>query len=77
MEIEVLEQFFLDPRANPVAEERAVGHDDAGSAWFGLTFELTHDELEKEQCCFGSLLVFGKVAEDAALFLAAEGRGWS
>ena len=36
--------------------------------------ELAHDQLEKEQRGFGGLLVFGKVAEDAALFFAAEGR---
>ena len=36
--------------------------------------ELAHDELKEEQRGFGGLLVFGKVAEDAALFLAAEGR---
>ena len=30
--------------------------------------------MKKEQSGFGGLLVFGKVAEDAALFLAAERR---
>ena len=33
-----------------------------------------HDELQKKQRGFGGLFVFGKIALDAALFLAAEGR---
>ena len=74
MEIEVFEQFFFDAGADAVAEERAVGHDDGGSAGFGRALELAHDELEEEQRGFGGLFVFGKVAEDAALFFAAEGR---
>ena len=74
VKIEVFEQFFFDSRADAVAEERAVGHDDRGSARFRLALELAHDELEKQQCGFGGLLVFGKIAEDAALFFAAEGR---
>ena len=32
VQVEVLEQLFLDPRADAVAEERAVGHDDGGAA---------------------------------------------
>ena len=36
--------------------------------------ELAHDELQKKQGSFGGLLVFGEVAEDAALFFAAERR---
>ena len=36
--------------------------------------ELAHDQLKKQQRGFGGLFVFGKVAEDAALFFAAEGR---
>ena len=33
VEVEFLEQFFLDARAHAVAEQRAVGHDDGGTAW--------------------------------------------
>ena len=40
MEIEILEQLFFDPRANPIAEKRAVGNDDGGSAWFGRALEF-------------------------------------
>ena len=47
----------------------------ARPARYGLAAsELAHDELEEEQRGFGRLLVFGEVAEDAALFFAAEGR---
>ena len=74
VEVELLEQFFLDAGADAVAEERAVGHDDGGSAWFRRALELAHDELEEQQRGLGGLLVFGEVAEDAALFFAAEGR---
>ena len=74
MQIEVLEQFFFDAGANAVAEERAVGHDDRGPARLRRAFELAHDELEEEQSSFGSLFIFGKVAEDASLFFAAERR---
>ena len=87
VEIEVFEQFFLDAGADTIAEQRAVGDDDARSASPGIsdlngesqrrgragTAKLAHDELEKEQGGFGSLLVFWKVGEDAALFFAAEG----
>ena len=34
VQVEVLEQFFLDPRANAIAEERAVGHDHGGAPRF-------------------------------------------
>ena len=46
----------------------------AGAARLRLASELPHDELEKQQRGFGGLLVFGEVAEDAALLLAAERR---
>ena len=75
MEVELLEQFFLDAGADAVAEQRAVGHDDGGAARLaGAAPELAHDELKEEQRGLGGLLVVGEVAEDAALFLAAEGR---
>jgi hypothetical protein len=73
----------LNPGADAIAEEGAVGHDDGGAtAGAGLavarrgaeTPQLAHDELEEEQGGFGGLLVFGEVAQDAALLLAAEGR---
>ncbi len=69
-----LSSSSFDASADAVAEERAVGHDDGGSAWFRRAFEFAHDELEKQQRGFGGLLVFGEVAEDAALFFAAERR---
>ena len=74
VEIEVLEQFFLDAGADAVAEERAVGHDDRGAAGFRRALEFAHDELKKQQSGFRGLLVFGEVAEDAALFFAAKRR---
>jgi hypothetical protein len=64
------QQFFFDPRADAVAEERAVGHDDGGAAWVWRALEFAHDELEEEHFGFGGLLVFGEVTEDAALFFA-------
>ena len=74
MEIEVFEQFLFDAGADAVAEECAVRDDDSGSTGFGRTLELAHDQLKKEQRGFGSLFVFGEVAEDTALFFAAERR---
>ncbi len=74
VKIEVFEQFFFDAGADAVAEEGAVGNDDGSPARFGRALELAHDQLKKEQRGFGGLFIFGKVAEDAALFFAAEGR---
>ena len=74
MKIKILEQLFFDPRADAIPEQCAVRHDDSGAAGLGLALELAHDELEKQQCRFRGLFVLGKVAEDAALFFAAEGR---
>ena len=87
MEIEILQQFFLDAGADAVAEEGAVGNDDRCSAASRVlrfeiahfrigagAAELAHNELEKEQRGFRGLLVFRKVGEDAALFFSAEGR---
>ncbi len=48
VKVEVFQQLFFDPRADAVAEERAVGHDDRGSARFRLPSELAHNELEEE-----------------------------
>ena len=61
VEVELLEQFFLNARADAVAEECAVGNDDTGSARLRLTPEFAHNELEKEQGGFSRLFVFGKV----------------
>ena len=36
--------------------------------------QLAHDELEEQERGFGGLFVFGEIALDAFLFLAAEGR---
>jgi hypothetical protein len=35
--------------------------------------QLSHKELQEQQRGFGSLFVFGEVAQDAAFLLAAEG----
>jgi hypothetical protein len=37
------------------------------------TPQLPHDQLQKEQRGFGGLFVFGEIALDALLLLAAEG----
>ena len=89
MEIEVFEQFLFDAGADTVAEECTVRDDYSGSTAFvpvltlpspasgrgrARAFEFAHDQLQKQQGGFGGLLVFGKVAEDAAFFFAAEGR---
>jgi hypothetical protein len=49
VEIKILEQLFLDPRANPVAEQCAIGYDNGGAAGFRLTRKFAHDELKKKQ----------------------------
>jgi len=76
VEVELLQQFLLDPGADAIAEEQAVGHDDGRAAGIatGRAPELAHDELEEEQRGLGGLLVGGEVVEDTALLLAAEGR---
>src|SRR3989304_3385056 len=74
VEIELLEKFFLDACTDAVTEERAVGDDYRSPTGFWLTLELAHDELEKKKRRFGGLFVFGEVAENAALFFAAERR---
>src|SRR3989338_2592216 len=61
VEVELLQQFFLNARADAVAEECAVGNDDTGSARLRVTPEFAHNELEKEQGGFSRLFVFGKV----------------
>ena len=40
----------------------------------GLLAQLPHDELQEEQRGFGGLFVFGEIALDALLLLAAERR---
>ncbi len=46
----------------------------ARTGLWAATLELAHDELKKQQRGFGGLFVFGEIAEDAALFFAAERR---
>jgi len=58
----------------PSPKSVPLGTNDGRSSWFGRAFEFAHDELEKQQGGFGGLFVFGKVAENAPLFFAAEGR---
>ena len=59
----------------PSPKSVPLGTTTAGAAWFAAARrELAHDELQEQQCRFGGLLVFGEVAQDAALLLAAEGR---
>ena len=62
-----LSSSSLNACADAVTEECAVGDDDGGTTRFRLAPEFSHDELEKEKGGFGGLLVFGEVAEDAAL----------
>ena len=58
----------------PSPKSVPLGTTTAARPGLGGPLELAHDELEEEQSGFGGLLVFGEVAEDAALFFAAEGR---
>ena len=58
----------------PSPKSVPLGTTTAARPGFGGRLQLAHDELEEEQSGFGGLLVFGKVAEDAALLFAAEGR---
>src|SRR5262249_33735814 len=74
VKIKIFEQFFFDASADAVAEKGTVGHDDGGPARFRRPLELSHNKLKEKQSGFGGLLVFGKIAKDTALFLAAEGR---
>ena len=40
----------------------------------GSSAQFAHDELQEQQGGFGGLFIVGKVAENAALFLAAKRR---
>lgn len=74
MEVELPGQFLLDPGTDAVAEQGPVGDEHRRLAGPRGSAELPHDELQEEQGRLGRLLVFGEVAEDALLLLAAEGR---
>ena len=77
MEVELLQEFFLDPRADTVPEEDAVRDDHAATTSLGAAHrpaKFSHDELNEEQSGFCGLFVFRKVRKDAPFFLASEGR---
>ena len=77
MQIELFEQFLLDPGAHTIAEENAVWHDHAASAAIGAADwppELSHNKLKKEKRCLRRLLIFRKVRENSTLFFAPERR---
>ncbi len=78
VQVELGQQFLLDPGAHAIAEQRAVGHDHAGPAAFlrsrPWAFQLPHDELQEQQGRFRGLLVGREVAPNPRLFLPAERR---
>ncbi len=86
MEVEVLQQLFFDAGTDAIAEQYSVRYHHGGTGGEHLTLgpspqsgegmlpQLPHDELEEEEGGFGRLLIFGEIALDAFLFLAAEGR---
>ena len=76
VQVEFLEEFFLDPGADAIAEERAVGNDDRGSsgtvAPCSRLLEPAHDELQEQQGRFAGLLVGWEVVANAGFLFAAK-----
>lgn len=74
VEVELLEELLLNPGADAVAEQGAIGDDHPGPPRLRLPLELAHDELEEEKRRFRSLHFGREVVEDTLLLLAPEWR---
>lgn len=61
MEVEVFEQFFLDAGTDAVAEEDAVGNDDAGAAWLAGRRSLRIMSWRKSKAVSEACLSSGKL----------------
>ena len=77
VQVELGQQFMLDPGTNAIAKQRAIGNDHPRPATFLRSRpsppQLPHDELQEQQSRFRGLLVGGEVASNARLFFTAKG----
>src|SRR3972149_4309167 len=76
VEVELLQQLLLDPGADAIPEERAVGdhysRTRGAEAALGHPTQPPHDDLEEEQRRLRGLPILGKVALDALFLFAPE-----
>jgi hypothetical protein len=73
VQVELFEQVGLDPRRDPIAEQRAVRNDDSSAPTPGA-LQPAHDQLQEQQRRLGRAPILGEVVEDARFLLAAEWR---
>ena len=71
VQVALLKQMLFQPGLDAFAKQRAIGQYHGSTA---TGFEQAHDEGKKEVCGLSGLKVLGKVALNAVLFAAAEGR---
>ena len=71
MQVALLQQVFLEPGLDALAEQRAVGQHHGGAA---AGFQQADDQGEEQVGGFAGAEVLREVGLDAVFFLAAEGR---